>query len=158
MRNLLRALSPAESEWTVVIASIASSLGMPAAIVSIGDRAFTLVDTEIPLSDAMTSVPALERYHKVLTALSRAGILWLPLSGRVANAGTDAAAWAVGNALEALAGLDISRALRAGVPASGGQESSPVPFPLVLPIVTRRSSIAELQDALESSLARIRPK
>jgi hypothetical protein len=76
----------------------------------------------------------------------------------VANAGTDAAVWAVADALEALAGLDISRALRAGVPVSGGQESSPVPFPLVLPIVTTRISIAELQEALESSLAGILPQ
>jgi len=110
------------------------------------------------LSDAMTSVPALERYHRVLTALSRAGTLWVPLSGRVAGAGTDAAAWAVADALAALAGPDFSRAPRAGVPASGGEESPPVPFPLVLPVVTTRSSIADLQEALESSLAGFLPQ
>jgi hypothetical protein len=153
MRNLLRTLSPGEPEWTVVMASIASSLGMPAAIVSVGDRAFALVDTGIPFSNAMAAVPRLERFHGALAALSTAGTLWLPFSGRVANAGTDAAVWAVTDALDALASLDTSRALRAEATASGAQESSPVPFPLVLPVVTRRSSIVELQEALESSLA-----
>jgi hypothetical protein len=158
MRNLLRALSPAESEWILVMASIASSLGMPAAIVSVEDRAFMLADTGIPFSNAMAAVPGLERFHQALAALSTAATLWLPFSGRVANVGTDAAVWAVADALEALAGLDISRALRAGVPESGAKESSPVPFPLVLPTVATRSTIAELQEALESSLAGIRPQ
>jgi hypothetical protein len=153
MRNLLRTLSPEESEWTVVTASIASSLGIPAAIVAVGERPFAIVDTGIPFLDAFAAVANLERYRQTLAVLSPAGTLWLPLSGRVPPDGRDPSVWAVADALESLARLDASEALRAEMPLSGLPRSWPVSFPLVLPVITMRRSIAELQEALDSSLS-----
>jgi hypothetical protein len=155
MRNLLRGLSADESGWTIVTASIASSLGMPAAILSVGDRALALVDTGIPLSNALAAVPALERFREKLAALSSGGTLWLPLSGRVPPLNGDAAFWALADALDAIAIEDTANTHRSAIPQSD-QENAPVPFPLVLPVISARPSIEALGIAAESSLSDVR--
>jgi hypothetical protein len=158
MRNLLRTLATEESEWTVVTASVASSLGVQAAVLSVRDRSFALVDTGIPFFDAIAAVPGLEGFRQTLAALSPGGTLWLPLSGRVPKAGVNAAVWAVADALDALAGMDITSAQRASVPAFEVQQSAPNPFPLVLPAIATRPSITALRAAMTSSLPGTRPQ
>jgi hypothetical protein len=156
MRNLLRGLSPDESDWTIVTASIASTLGMPAAILSLEDRPIALVDTGIPFANALAAVPGLERFSEKLAGLSPGGTLWLPLSGRVPPSEADGAIWSLADALDAIASGDMANARRSAVAQSGAQESAPLPFPLVLPVSTARPSIAALRDAAESSLAGVR--
>jgi hypothetical protein len=155
MRNLLRTLSPEESEWTVVTASIAASLGMQSAVVTVGERPFAVVDTGIPFFSALAAIADLARFKDTLAALSPAGTLWIPLSGRVPPAGADAAVWAAADALSALAGADITDAPRSTVPESALQQNAPNPFTLVLPVVTAWPSMASLRDAIVSSLAAI---
>ncbi len=153
MRNLLRGLASEESGWTVVTASIASTLGMPTAILCAGDRALALVDTGIPLASAQEAVPSLGRFREQLAALSAGGTLWLPLSGRLPSAGGDPSVRALFDGLEALAGQDPSSWSRAPIPPADGQQTVPLPFPLVLPVSAERPSIAALEDSAESMLA-----
>jgi hypothetical protein len=153
MRNLLRSLSGDESAWTTVMASIASSLGMPAAILSIGARPFALVDTGLPFSEALAQVDGLSRFRDRLAVLSSGGTLWVPLSGRVAPEGVDAASWSFADALAALAGDDSANTHRAAIPQSSGQQNAPMPFPLVLPVVAVRSSATALRSDAAASLA-----
>jgi hypothetical protein len=156
MRNLLRSLSGDEADWTVVITSIASTLGMPAAILTLGARPLALVDTGIPFSDALNVVDGLGRSRERLAALSSGGTLWVPLSGRVPPAGVDAALWSFADALDALAGEEAVNARRAAIPLSSVQENTPMPFPLVLPVIAARPSAAALRSAAASSLAGMR--
>jgi hypothetical protein len=153
MRNLLRGLSRDESDWITVIASIASSLGMPAAILSVGARPLALVDTGIPFSEALGAVDGLPRFRDRLAVLSSGGTFWIPLSGRVAPEGVDAASWSFADALAALEGNESANTHRAAVPQSGGQQNAAVPFPLVLPVVAMRPSAAALRSVAAASLA-----
>jgi hypothetical protein len=156
MRNMLRTLSPDEADWTVVTASIASTLGMPAAILSLGDRPLALVDTGIPLADALDAAPSLGPWRQKLALLSSGATLWIPLSGRLPSSGGDAAFWALADALDALASEDIASSSRCAIPQSPVQEIAPVPFPLVLPFAAARRSIAALRELAESTMAGVR--
>ena len=155
MRNLLRTLSGEESEWTVVTASIAASLGMQSAVVTVGKRPFAVVDTGIPFFDAMASIAGLARFKVALAALSPAGTLWIPFSGRVPPADAGAAAWAAVDALAALEAADVTGTPRFAVPASATQQNAPNPFPLVLPVVTAWPSMQSLRNEMVSALAAV---
>jgi hypothetical protein len=155
MRNQLRGLASDEADWTVVIASIASTLGIPTSIISFRDRALTLVDTAIPISDAVHAVPSLAHFNELLSFLSLGGTLWLPLSGRVPQRGGNAALWAIADGLEALSGVNTSDWTVATIPQARSQEVAPVPFPFVLPVDTERPSMAVLQEAMEAILSAV---
>ena len=153
MRSLLRSLASDEPGWTIVTASIASTMGMPAAILCVGDRVLALVDTGIPLSNTQTVLPSLGRFREQLALLSSGGTLWLPLSGRVPSTDRDAALWALADGLDALAGKDASQWSRSSIPQTARQGIAPVPYPLVLPVRAVRPSVAALRESAESTLA-----
>ncbi len=153
MRNALRGLASDEADWTVVTASVASTLGMPAAVLCMGDRALALVDTGISLSDAQDAVPSLRRFREQLARLSPEGTLWLPLSGRVPSTGGNAALWALADGLAVLSGQDPARGSRSSISPSAEREVAPVPYPLVLPVSAERPSLDSLRDTVESTLA-----
>jgi hypothetical protein len=156
MRGMMRSLAADEAGWTVVGASIASSLGMSSAIVSIGDRSYAAVDTGVPFFSAFSWIPGLDPFRQTLGFLSPGGTLWLPLSGRVPPSGADAVSWAIADALAALQGQDLASASRFEVAVSAGPPGAPMPFPLVVPEIAPRRPLRAAQDALESALADVR--
>jgi hypothetical protein len=152
MRAGLRGLTTDEADWTVVTASIASSLGLPSAILSVADRPFTLVDTRIPFFTALSAIPELQRFKAKLALVSPAGTLWLPLSGRIPRGG-EAMAWSFADAMELISAHDNADARRSEVPASSDRENAPSPFPLVLPAITARPSLDALRAAIGAAAA-----
>jgi len=156
MRNLLRGLSSDETDWIVVTASIASTLGMQSGILLAGDRALALVDTGIPFFNALAEVPSLGRFRGELAGLSPGGTLWIPLSGRVPPPDTDPAFWSLADALDVVAGQDTANAPHSVISESSVQANAPMPFPLVLPAIAARLSLADMQKATELSVSRVR--
>ncbi len=73
MRSILRSLSADEADWTVVTASIASSLGLPAVILSIANRPLAVVDTGIPFFTALDEIPELQEARAMLAIVSPGG-------------------------------------------------------------------------------------
>jgi hypothetical protein len=152
MRAALRGLSPDERDWAVVTASVASSLGMPAAIVSRGERFLVAVDTGVPFFTGLAALPGLDGFQSELASISPSGTLWVPLSCGVVPAGLRASAWAFLDGLEALRAAGSSPSTRADLPRSEGAENPPIPFPLVLPTVTARLSAADVLAAAGAAL------
>jgi hypothetical protein len=155
MRGMLRRLVPDEPGWAIVTASIASAFGMRSAVLSAGDRSFALVDTGMPLDAALEGLRRFDHFKQKIADLSEGGTLWIPLSGRAAPAGTNAAAWSFADALDSLDRVDTAHALRAPVSESLPQENVPMPFPLVLPAITERLSLTALRQAAETSMNEI---
>ena len=153
MRALLRGLSADEADWTVVTASIASSLDLPAAILSIADRPLALVDTRIPFFAALSTIPELQRWREKLALVSPAGTLWIPLSGRIPPAGSEAVAWSFADAMDLLAAHDSADAKRSGLVGSSNRENMPSPFPLVLPAIAARPSLDALCGTIGAAAA-----
>lgn len=157
LRAVLRGLSPDEADWTTATVSIAGSLGLRPGLVSWKDRVFTLVDAGIAVADAIAAMPGLARFNPVLTALARDGNLWLPVSGQVPPLGASATAWAIADALEALAegtGQDFAVSWPLpGLTAPSGTAPVPVPFPFVLPTapapLSRDALLRRISAALE---------
>ena len=153
MRAILRSLSADEADWSVATASIASGLGLPAAILSIADRPLALVDTGVPFFTALSAIPELQRFRKELASVSPAGTLWVPLSGRIAPAGSEAAVWSFADALALLSAHDSGDAKRSDPVGSSNRENTPSPFPLVLPAITARPSLDALRGAIAAAAA-----
>jgi hypothetical protein len=157
VRAALRSLSPDEADWTMATLSIAGSLGLRPGLVSWKDRVFTLVDAGIPVADAIAAMPVLARFGPALTALARDGNMWLPFSGRVPPLGDSAAAWAISDALEALAegtGQDFAVAWPLpGLAAPFAAAPVPVPFPFVLPTAPAPLSRDALLRRISAALA-----
>jgi len=151
MRSSLRGLSGEEGEWAVVTASVASSLGVPASIVTRGARPLVAVDTGVPFFTAIGAVPGLDRFQAALASVSPAGTLWVPLSCRLPPDGAAPAAWAFADGVEALAapGPDAQRAELTDADAA---QNAPIPFPLVLPSITARRSASEVFSAAGAAL------
>jgi hypothetical protein len=149
------------------MASIASSLGLPAAILTTAGRPLALVDTRIPFFSALSAVPELQRHRETLARLSPAGTLWVPLSGRIPPAGSDAAAWSFKDALELLAANGSAGAMRSDLPSSPGSgntgsrntgsRNTASPFPLVLPAIIERPSLGALRGAIGAAAAAVTP-
>ncbi len=155
MRAMLRGVSPDEADWTVVMASIASSLGLPAGVLSLADRPLAIVDTRIPFFTALSAVPELQRFRENFAVISPAGTLWIPLSGRIPPAGSEAIAWSFADAMELLATHDNAVAKRSDLPVSSNRENAPSPFPLILPAVTARPSLDALRGSIGAAAAGI---
>lgn len=162
MRAALRGLSPDEGDWTVVTASISSSLGLPAAVLFVGDRPLALVDTRVPFFTALSAVPELKRFRESLARISPAGTLWIPLSGRVRPPGREMAAnmppgatvaWSFADALQLLSSHDTAAAVRSELSASSYRKNTPSPFPLVLPAITARPSLEALRGLVGAAAA-----
>ncbi len=137
VRRALRALSPDETDWTLLSLSVIAGLGLPAGLISWPDRVCALVDTGIPLSGVISSVPGIERYSGVLRALSREERLCVPLSGRLSPDASSAAAWSVVDALEICRDKAVRNAsiawLDTAVTRQGPALPCRSPFPLFLP-------------------------
>jgi hypothetical protein len=133
LRAALRGASPDEADWIVVTVSVASSMGFPSAVLSQGGRPYALVDTGVPFLGAFDAVPALEPFRRQLAAISPAGTLWVPFSGRVPPRTPHPAFWALVDALNALTGQDVKSGMRADLPSADPEKNSAVPFPLVVP-------------------------
>jgi hypothetical protein len=134
-RAVLRALDPSDTEWLLVTASVAESLGLSAGLLSWDDTTFVLVDTGMPLATALAQFPGLEAWARVLTSLSRSGALCIPLSGAV---GTTAEELAAALAYCGRRGLDGSAVAwipetDRNPPASGPEGAGPLP--MVVPAV-----------------------
>jgi hypothetical protein len=162
MRGALRSLSPDEGDWTLVTASISSSLGLPAAILFVAGRPVALVDTRIPFFTALSAIPELQRFRGSLAGISPAGTLWIPLSGRVSPDSSRAleimspgatVAWSFADALQLLSSRDASAATRSELSASSYRKNTPSPFPLVLPAITARPSLEALRDLVGAAAA-----
>ncbi len=82
-RSVLRELSTSPGEWVVLTVSIAISLGLPAGVMTWNDSALALVESDMPLSEALDSMPFLSDFSANLRKLSRHGHLCLPFSGRL---------------------------------------------------------------------------
>lgn len=157
VRPALRALSPDESDWTLLSLSVIAGLGLPAGLMSWPDRVFALVDTGIPLSGVVSSVPGMARYSAVLRALSRDGRLCVPLSGRLSPDTSSTAAWSLVDALEFCRNKTVGTAtifwLDPAVTAARLGPPVPVSFPFVPPCLLARPSgealSAEIIKALE---------
>ena len=152
MRGMLRGVTGSEAQWTVVMASIASSLGLPAAILTTAGRPLAVVDTRIPFFSALSAVPELQRHRETLARLSPAGTLWVPLSGRIPPPaampprGLSATRWSCWP--QTAARERCGRCLPAS-PDSGTTDSrnTASPFPLVLPAFIERPSLGALRGA-----------
>ena len=158
MRASLRSLSADEADWTVVTASIAASLGLPAAILTIADRPLALIDSGVPFFTALSAVPELQVYREKLAALSPAGTLWIPLSGRIPPAGSEPAAWSIADAMKLLASPGSAAAKRSDlVVGASNRENTPSPFPLVLPAIAARPSLDALCSSIGAAAAALPP-
>jgi len=155
VRSSLRELSPGPGDWAVVTASVASSLGLGAAIVTRADRVLVAVDTGMPFSTELQAVPELARFQPELAAISAGGTLWVPLSPAAAPPGQPARAWEVVDGLRALRDAGTLHLGRAVVPASSDAPNAAVPFPLVLPSVTARLSEAGLRAEISEALRQV---
>jgi len=157
VRPALRAFSPDENDWTLLTLSVIAGLGLPAGLMSWPDRVLALVDTGIPLSDAVSSVPGIARYSAVLRALSRQGRLCVPLSGRISPDTSSAAAWSLVDALETCRDKAVGTAVvswldltaRAGPPV-------PVSFPFVPPCLPVRPSGEALRGEITKALEQMK--
>jgi hypothetical protein len=138
VREALRGLSPNELDWTLVTLSVAAALGLPVGVLSWEDRAFALIDTGIPLADALSGIPGLSAYAAVLERLTRGGTLCVPLSGAVATGPGGASAWAFVDALRACSVRAAGKAMiwwrndASGRPVS---PALPMPIPYPLPAI-----------------------
>jgi hypothetical protein len=124
----------------VVTASVASSLGVPAAIVTRGARPLVAVDTGVPFFTAIGALPGLDRFQQALASVSPAGTLWVPLSCRLPPDGAPPAAWAFADGLQALDAPDPGAVRRAELTDAAAMQNAPIPFPLVLPSIAARRS------------------
>ncbi|HTZ52423.1 MAG TPA: hypothetical protein VMF68_12225 [Spirochaetia bacterium] len=154
-RSALRGLSPDSADWAVAMASVASSLGLGAAIVTRADRVLAAVDTGIPFFTALEAVPGLARFQAELAAISPGGTLWVPLSPSPPPPGQPPSAWEIADGLRALRDAGALDLGRAEVPASTDAPNAAVPFPLVLPSVTARSSEAALRAEISAALQQV---
>jgi hypothetical protein len=164
-RSTLRSLSPDENQWTVLAISTAAALGLPAGVLRWPDRALALVDTGIPLSKALASVPGLGRFSAALGAISRDGDLCIPLSGLPAaeSGGAETRPRASVQALrEALRlcsarGVGGARVSWLDAAAARTQAPLPIPFPFLLPIQPRRVDEGTMIDGLDAALSAAAP-
>lgn len=147
VRTALRGLSQDERDWTLVALSIGASLGLPVGLMSWPDRVVTLVDTGIPLSNALSSLPELARFNAVLKALSREGRLCVPLSARPSPSSAGAVAWALVDALTTSDEKGVGRATIVWPDTLALRTPRPVPvcFPFPLPALPIRPSRAALR-------------
>jgi hypothetical protein len=83
LRSALRSLSSAELDWISPAISIASALGVPVGVLAWKDKALLLLDTGIPLSEALSSMPGLEGHISVLRKVAKDDLLCLPFSARL---------------------------------------------------------------------------
>ena len=160
VRRALRSFSPDENDWTSLSLSVIAALGLPAGLMSWPDRVFALVDTGIPMSGVVATIPGLARYSTVLSALSREGLLCLPLSGRPAPAASKAAAWSLVDALETCRDRGVGTAtiswLGTSATAATAGPAAPVPFPFVPPCLPVRPSGEALRDAITEALEQMK--
>jgi hypothetical protein len=155
VRQTLRGLSADERDWAVLAVSVASSLGLRAGLLEWQGRSFALVETDLPLIDALSAIPGLGRYDRLLAGLSRGGAdgqagaqsaeyggaLCVPLSARPAPVGRPAVAWSVVDALAALENAD--GAVTAWAQATPSRQFSPAPMAFPYPIPTAREITRE---------------
>jgi hypothetical protein len=124
------------------------------------DRVLALVDTGIPLSSAVSSVPGMARYSAVLSALSREGRLCLPLSGRLSPDASSAAAWSLVDALEICRDRAVGTAtiswLDPAVTAARAGSPVPVSFPFVPPCLPVRPSGEALRNEIIKALEQMK--
>ena len=85
-RDTLRTLGSDDRGWVSLILSLSAALDVPEGLLVWPDSAFALVETDIPLPDALAAEPALAPYGLVLKKLSRDGRLCLPISAGEASA------------------------------------------------------------------------
>jgi hypothetical protein len=157
VRASLRSLSPDEQDWAVLSVSLAASLGLDAGLLSAGDRVCAIVDTGISIENAIASHPDLDPFKALLTGISRAGTLWVPLDARSAPLDSSPLAVSVSEAARLISSVDMKAVdvWRASAPSTRTYPV-PVPFPLVLPPESGQASpgdaISEIIDGLRRSL------
>jgi hypothetical protein len=158
-RGALRALSEDPVEWCLVTADVLSALGFPVGFLALPAGPVVLVDTGMPMADALARVPALARDRDLLATLSRNGSLCVPLSGRVLPAPSplSPSGFALAEGLRACREKGAGPA--AWLPAAGTAGRSvpvPPPFPLRLPVVTERLDRDTLASRIQSELEKHR--
>ena len=150
LRETLRSLSPSETGWTLLTVSAAATLGLRAGLLSWQDRVFAIVDTGIPLVEAVSDVPGLARYAGVLDTLSSSGSLCVPVSGGLPAAATGASGWAIADALRECARRGMGTARTWWWDARSAAGPVPAPFPLPLPAIR----VAASRDTLRAEIIR----
>jgi len=158
VRPAARGLSPDSLDWALLSASLAASLGMQAGFFASSNGAFALITTDIPLGDAGSWIPGLDRSKDLLAGLSRDGRLCLPLSGapQPPDETGSAFAWAVTAALGALARPGTAAGAIAWLDSEPGAGRArtpvPVPFPIPLPGIPSFPSRDTLREQIMRAL------
>jgi hypothetical protein len=160
LRSTLRSLSPDEYQWITLTISTASSLGLPAGLIRWPDRVAALVDTGIPLSQALAAVPALGRFSAALGALSRDGDLCVPLAGLPPRekSGNESRPRASLQALHDALHLCLTRGVGAARvtwldAAAARPNPLPIPFPFLLPLVPQSVDGETMAEGLAAELS-----
>jgi hypothetical protein len=157
VRATLRGLSLDERDWALLTVSVASSLGLRAGLLIWHDRTFALLETDVALVDALSAIPGLARFQKLLSALGNGGSFCVPLSGRPVPVGKQVVAWSVVDALAALESADpVPQGAWASASAPREPLSVPLAFPYPVPAMsapfTREAMQAEIESELESAV------
>ena len=140
-------------------ASLAATVGLDAGLVAVGDAILALVDTGIPIEDALAAHPDLQPLMGLLGEIAHGGTLWIALDTMVAAGEPSPLAWSINEAIRILASADLKSAdiWRTTAPPSGSSPT-PVPFPLMLPSALGPSSaedaLNEVIEGLRGSVAR----
>jgi hypothetical protein len=165
LRAALRSLSPDERDWTIFTVSLAASFGLNAGLIAWPDRTLCLLDTGVPLAEAYASLPGLDRFSEVLTALSRNGTFCLPLSGlppretagQRTSLSPTASAFREALLLCAARGAATARVLWLDPAAAAAHSTTPlpIPFPFLPPVRARNADTSRVIAAMNSALAAI---
>ena len=156
-RQALRGLSSDPLDWALLTADIVRGLGLSVGILAWPDSAVLLVDTGIPLPDALAGLPALARDAALLRKLSRNGRLCVPLSGDLAppSSSLTPSAFALVAGMEACRrrGVDSGAVAWLGPPGSAAARPEvAVPFPALFPAVTDRLDRDTLGERIRRTL------
>ena len=157
MRGTLRGLSGGPGDWTVLMASLAANRGLESGILTAGDEALTLVQTDVPLERWLPIFQGRQDYRDILRGLAREGKLVIPLSGN-ASAEAGPAGGIAGLLLAALETLREKGAPKASPiwlekKSAAAPVAAGIPFPITLPVMIRIGR-AELEARIADLLRR----
>jgi len=156
-RAAIRGPSADPLDWVLLTADIVSGLGLPVGILAWPDAAVVLVDTGVPLAEAIAEHAGLARHKALLQRLSRNGRLCVPLSGDPAPLSSPRApsvfALASGLAVCSERGVDQRAIAWLEPPGHGAPRTEvAVPFPARFPVVTERLDRDTLGERIQTAL------